>query len=328
MSNSQLRHNKICENCGYTVDVAYCSECGQKNVETRQSFMHLAGHFMEDLTHYDSGFWKTIKYLLFRPAKLTKDYLEGKKITYTPPVKLYIFISFIAFLSLGLIPAGEDTDTDIVSHEAQLSQSVDLGNTKTSIKIKTSDTIRAVQAGQYKVKNIRELDSLRELPKDKRINWPQYITAKARLNSNNKEVSEEQVREIVVHTIPKVLFIYMPIFAFWLWLFHGKKRWYFFEHGIFTLHYFSFLLLFFTIILALCIIPGTYWGNTGTLIIFILWIIYLIYSFFYFFRAHRKMYGESRLVSRLKGFALFTINMISIVFVLCVWVVYILVNIH
>jgi hypothetical protein len=30
----------------------------------------------------------------------------------------------------------------------------------------------------------------------------------------------------------------MPIF--FLWLFHNKKRWYYFDHGIFTLHYFSF----------------------------------------------------------------------------------------
>jgi hypothetical protein len=30
----------------------------------------------------------------------------------------------------------------------------------------------------------------------------------------------------------------MPIFAF-SWLFHNKKR-YYFDHGIFTLHYFSF----------------------------------------------------------------------------------------
>ena len=37
--------------------------------------------------------------------------------------------------------------------------------------------------------------------------------------------------------------------------------------------------------------------------------ISLIYAFFYFFRSHRRMYGESRAVSRLKGFALFFINM-------------------
>ncbi|MUH01775.1 DUF3667 domain-containing protein [Scytonema sp. UIC 10036] len=33
---------------------------------------------MEDFTHYDGQFWKTIKYLLFRPGKLTKEYLQEK----------------------------------------------------------------------------------------------------------------------------------------------------------------------------------------------------------------------------------------------------------
>src|SRR5690606_28206355 len=72
--------------------------------ETRQSFGHLVAHFAEDFTHYDSGFWKTIKHLLFRPARLTKEYLMGKRQEYVPPVKLYIFISFITFLLPALLP--------------------------------------------------------------------------------------------------------------------------------------------------------------------------------------------------------------------------------
>ncbi|WP_313029343.1 hypothetical protein [Soonwooa sp.] len=44
------------------------------------------------------------------------------------------------------------------------------------------------------------------------------------------------------HNLPKALFIYLPIFAFFLWIFHNKKKWWYFDHDIFTLHYFSFLL--------------------------------------------------------------------------------------
>jgi hypothetical protein len=108
--SSHLRANKECLNCGYTVDRAYCSNCGQKNTETRQPFLHLFAHFIEDLTHYDGAFWKTIKHLLFRPARLTKEYLQGKRQTYVPPVKLYIFISFVTFFTIIALSKTEDYD--------------------------------------------------------------------------------------------------------------------------------------------------------------------------------------------------------------------------
>jgi len=36
-----------------------------------------------------------------RPGKITLDYLEGKRASYVPPVKFYVFVSFIFFLLLG-----------------------------------------------------------------------------------------------------------------------------------------------------------------------------------------------------------------------------------
>ena len=64
------------------------------------------------------------------------------------------------------------------------------------------------------------------------------------LPSESTEIIEKFISSFT-HNLPKVLFVFMPIFAFFLWLFHNKKRWYYFDHGIFTLHYFSFLLLIF-----------------------------------------------------------------------------------
>ena len=39
MGKTKLRESKICENCGATVEVRYCSTCGQENSVTRQSFI-------------------------------------------------------------------------------------------------------------------------------------------------------------------------------------------------------------------------------------------------------------------------------------------------
>ncbi|MGM5630438.1 DUF3667 domain-containing protein [Apibacter raozihei] len=73
---------------------------------------YLFKHFAEDLVHYDSKFWQTIKYLLFYPGKLTNDYLSGKRKSQVAPVKLYIFISFLTFFVTAILP---DFTTKIVS---------------------------------------------------------------------------------------------------------------------------------------------------------------------------------------------------------------------
>ena len=234
MSKEHLRNDNECANCGYTVDIEYCSKCGQKNTETRQPFHHLFTHFIEDLTHYDGAFWKTIKHLMFRPGRLTIEYLQGKRQTYVPPVKLYIFISFVTFFIISIMPVEDDEkNIKVNGTEAVDEEDVEIINGRTFT-------------------SVAELEKYQDsLPEDQKINKIDYYVNKASLRANEKNISDSMMIDALANTLPKVLFLYMPIFAFWLWLFHGKKRWYFFDHGIFTLHYFSFLLISVTLYLLL-----------------------------------------------------------------------------
>jgi hypothetical protein len=105
MSKNTIRKDKNCLNCNFpNVEDRFCPKCGQENIDSHQSFGGIVFHFFEDLTHYDSGFFKTIKYLLFNPVKLTKEYLAGKRKQYVAPIKLYFFISFITFLIPSILP--------------------------------------------------------------------------------------------------------------------------------------------------------------------------------------------------------------------------------
>ncbi|RZJ24496.1 MAG: DUF3667 domain-containing protein, partial [Flavobacterium sp.] len=104
MSKHSIRTDKTCLNCKYVVDNRYCPNCGQENTETRKTFHHLFVHFFEDLTHYENAFWKTIRDLIIKPGSLTREYLSGKRMSYLAPVRLYIFISFVTFLVIALLP--------------------------------------------------------------------------------------------------------------------------------------------------------------------------------------------------------------------------------
>ncbi len=68
-------------------------------------FPVLLREFLEDFLELDSRFMRTLKPLLFKPGKLTRDYLDGKRFRYTPPIRLYIFSS-MAFFILAAMLAG------------------------------------------------------------------------------------------------------------------------------------------------------------------------------------------------------------------------------
>ncbi|WP_312324775.1 DUF3667 domain-containing protein [Soonwooa sp.] len=45
-----------------------------------------------------------MKNRLFKLGKLTNTYIEGKRQIFVPPVKLYIFVSFITFFVFAFFP--------------------------------------------------------------------------------------------------------------------------------------------------------------------------------------------------------------------------------
>ena len=325
MSHSKFRTDKECENCGFTVEVAFCSKCGQKNVETRQNFPSLVGHFAEDLTHYDSAFWKSLKHLLFRPGRLTRVYLEGKRQEYVPPVKLYIFISFITFLMVGLLPDATEDSHEAKTHKENPVTTIDtINNTVTTVKTEIPKEENEIHVFDKTYHTIEDVDKAYEKGE---LNYFFYHFIKEMVKK--KDAPGEAISEAIVHAIPKAIFLYMPLFTFWLWLFHGKKRWYFFDHGIFTLHYFSFLLLTFTILYIIgwamdYISTGVVMSSINSWVTFIVF----VYSFFYFFRSHRRMYGESRAISRIKSLALFFINMVCISIATALLILYAFMHVH
>lgn len=333
MSKHPLRQDKTCLNCRHVVEKRYCPNCGQENTDTRKSFHELFVHFFEDLTHYENSFWKTIRNLLLRPAALTKEYLSGKRMSYLAPVRLYIFISFVTFFTISLLPSGEagTVETPPEKKQEKKSAPVFVGvHIDSAPKSKEDDN--DLMFGDFAT--VRQLDSTQNaLPESKKFGQIHYKFQKRMAEVNeyrhkNPHEFDERLAEEMQHNIPKAIFLYMPVFAFGLWVFHGKKRWYYFDHGIFTLHYFSFLLLTFTLASVLFELITMIPSSWADMVVVILAIGLMGWWFFYFFRSHRKFYGEKRWISRLKGLTLFFINMFLISFFILGLLFYSTVNVH
>jgi hypothetical protein len=96
-------HGGACLNCGAALQGDYCSACGQK-AHVHRSVFHAVEEFLHGITHFDSKLWNTLPLLLFRPGKLTRDYVQGKRARYVAPVALFLLTIFSMFLLFGLLP--------------------------------------------------------------------------------------------------------------------------------------------------------------------------------------------------------------------------------
>jgi hypothetical protein len=87
------------------------------------------------------------------------------------------------------------------------------------------------------------------LPKEKRAGYIERIlTARLlQLNRNGEEGKREYVNKVLesfFHNMPKVFFFLLPWFAFLLYLLYFRhKQYYYVDHAILSLHYFSFIFL-------------------------------------------------------------------------------------
>jgi hypothetical protein len=89
---------RTCSNCHAPLTGQYCAVCGQRDRTRMISVWELVADFAGEFFDFDSRFWRTLFPLMFRPGRLTAEYLRGRRVHYTPPLRLYVISSVLFFL--------------------------------------------------------------------------------------------------------------------------------------------------------------------------------------------------------------------------------------
>ncbi len=107
----QYRGNR-CLNCEHPLDMSdrYCPNCSQANSTKKLSLKDFFDEFFSSLISYDSKLLKTLSALLLRPGRITRDYIEGKRASYTNPFRFLLSLAIVYFLMLNF--SGNLTDLD------------------------------------------------------------------------------------------------------------------------------------------------------------------------------------------------------------------------
>lgn len=328
----RLSGSPACMNCGTKLQGPFCHYCGQPDKNLMRFFPVLIREMLEDFADFDSRFMRSLKPLLFKPGKLTRDYLDGKRFRYVPPLRLYIFSS-IAFFFLAALFA-----TDAVQIQTGPAESdgvvtgVQIGDTADDI---ADDT----QASSEDAASPEDEDGvsfdLNGKPWDKETNPVAVAFLPDRMNdwiNNEIEESPQKGKAIeenpnliydkVFEVLPITMFVLLPIvallFKFW-YLFAGR---YYVEHLIFALHNHAFIFVVFLFLMLSSAFVG--WREpqedgplsmalVGINAVAWTWIpIYLLVSLK---RVYRQSWGMTVLKFVTIGISYFVLLMIATIFV-------------
>lgn len=349
MSHIPERKEKDCLNCGTIVQGRYCQKCGQENVEPKETFWHMFTHFFYDITHFDSSFFHTVHHLIFKPGFLSKEYMLGRRKAYLHPIRMYVFTSamfFLLFFSFFQPKESKKENPDDPIGQKKRTEMImdlqdDLKKDTTDAEIKNNliwlmDTTRVItnadasgMGGDFRIINVTgkeyksfsEYDSVqRNLPEKERHGWFLRLMVKREIELNNKYKDDadgalHNFIENILHKLPYLLFISLPLFALLLKLVYIRRKQFFYaDHGVFTIHLYVFTFLMFLLIFTV----GKIQDATGRSLELVMTIISLL-LYFYLYKAMRNFYGQRRAKTIVKFFLVSFFSLIMFLILLIVF---------
>jgi hypothetical protein len=285
-----------CRNCGAPLAGAFCSDCGQSgdvHVPTTHELIH---ETLEGITHSDSRLWVTLNYLLFMPGKLTNEFIAGRRVSYLPPIRLYLVLSVMFFL---LVPA---PNADLGGEEPV---QIGVGGHEVGAPASSASTGEAASAKPASDSGLRKLppsERCKSMESDISASTEAFLrNACERVLADNGKSFEHNIAA----TFPKAMFIFLPLIAFFNMLMYWWPRQRYAVHLLFFVHVHAFAFLAFTLMWLLGAIGAWLPAVRGTLQVLQaaigLWVP------FYILKALRRVFGRGRWNTLVKATALFFI---------------------
>ena len=335
MSHAKKREASNCLNCGANVQSLFCPECGQENVEFKEGFLPMAKHFVFDILHFDGKFFFTLKHLLFYPGKVAKEFVAGRRNTYLDPVRMYLFVSTMAFFLFPLFFHIQETvegvrlfatPTDRLREASRsfsllkeapsdslairklnvLLDSSSLLRLRNKPNKKDSSAIDMVIGGKvYRAAPLRDSQVfVSNTWWDRRIseNMRKKYEATGDFQSILSEAAMTQQK-----MLPYILFISLPVFSFILQLLYRRKRsFYFSDHAFFTLyHYIVWFILLVAFLFLQLLLDRISWDTPYVSLLFLaLLLLFLAVEM-------KRFYGEKWGSTILKFLALTLLSLLT-----------------
>jgi hypothetical protein len=268
-----------CLNCDAPLHGPFCSHCGQRAVPPHPTVRELAGDAVAEFSGWDGKFADTIRTLVTKPGELTRQWIEGKRIAFVSPLRVYLTASLVYFVVAAAAP-------NLRSHEAG---SVDLGAVKfgttkgTGAPQRVSNDVNAAVSSNQALTGAERDSALADI-----------ATAPALFRPMLRRAVDDPAnfKRAVQRAMPNVFLGLVPVLGLILALFYRRRHYP--EHLYFAIHLAAFIFIartFGNLALFTHSIPIA----TVAQAVIVCWIAW------YGVNALRRVYGGSTGMTILKG---------------------------
>ncbi len=239
-----------CRNCGQSMQGSYCALCGQQEKEVLRPFIYFLQELLRVLFELDGRAYKTTFRLMTRPGFLTREYFAGRRVSYTPPLRLFLIISIGFFLIVSVVStlqSLQDTMIEVVATQEA---------TAPGEAEDPAEEFNDISELDEDFADVLDFTGSVKLPfLDEQGNRNLQLLLTAQVRSNLEELTSDP-RDFLVESLEYVTFFMlfmMPILALIQQIILVLCRRYYVEHLVLTVHNHAFVLLmiFITMILGL-----------------------------------------------------------------------------
>ena len=263
-----------CANCGASVAGKFCGNCGQRLHSPVHSVWHFIGEATEDLTHADSRVWRTLFALLVKPGFLTREFLDGRRASYLPPVRLYLVLSVIFFLLAAMWTA----PVAVVQADGQ----------GPKVTVASVDRVGAPQPGETDTQRQKRVCNLHYRGWGRATLEPALQRACTQVVAGNMH----SLREAFFHILPRAMFVFLPLLAAAMTLLYWRPRHYYVEQLLLLIHNHAFVFL--VAILSWIVQRVVPESMSTSWWMILLRLALQAYIAIYVYRSMRRVYGQGR----------------------------------
>lgn len=325
-----------CANCETPLQGPHCHECGQLAEDFHKSVWKLIIEAVESLLHLDGRLFRTLPNLVRHPGKLTRDYMEGRRASQVAPFRMFLVILLIAFfVGHAALKAGKDhgaaegdhaasgrtfnyngrivtpgsaamaeyerdvmADPDLSEAEKRTQIAAAKGDWSAFSRNLAADVVEEGKA------NAAEAPKMADGPDAEKLRGMQEW-AQTRYDAIKDDPERfALILEIWGH---RIAILALPVSALMLTLlFAFNRRFYIFDHVIFSMHSLSFQLLLLIVTMALSVLTPLAW-----------WLLWL--APVHLFLHMKGAYQRSIFGTLARMFVLFTLTTVTFSLLALLW---------
>ncbi|MYC89157.1 MAG: DUF3667 domain-containing protein [Gemmatimonadales bacterium] len=310
---------RTCPNCGRDRPESFCAHCGQSDRDYARALRSVAGEFVRETFEVDSRLFRTLKLLMFRPGSLTREFSRNRRAGFVSPVRLYIFASFVFFLLLSLLGDIGEASANLTDESVDRSLTAEdradaEDQADAAAQPPTEEQLAAFRAGLPPEQQRKADDILARSDGNSR----QLLLTLAQ--AGNLEERHWTLRFFVLSMIdivhdpsliprrflanmPIAMFCLLPFLGLILAVFHFRKKRFYVEHLVFSIHVQTFTFLVYSVALLLPESGPGLWVRLSCLLV----------PYPYFVIALRRYYDNGWILSVVKSVGVYVLYSMALI---------------